>query len=186
MRFEPRSPRLLLRPAEGLGAVAHSRDTHSLSGATKSPVSLRSPALNFLISEFSHPTQEVVCSRRRRHRRSPVAGGDGGVSLPPLHRPLPHSLSVPASLFVCFPSCFLFKASKEPPPPRPPDSLDRTPPTPSLAPKSPRAVRMICKLQTTESPGLVSAAHLGNSISHREGREGGSWAPCSPSSPSPS
>lgn len=169
--------------SRGTGAVAHSRDTHSLSGATKSPVSLRSPALNFLISEFSHPTQEVVCSRRRRHRRSPVAVGDGGVSLPPLHHPLPHSMSVPASLFVCFPSCFLFKASKEPPPPGPPDSLDRTSP-PSLAPKSPRAVRMICKLQTTESPGLVSAAHLGNSISHREGG-GGGRAPCSPSSPFP-
>lgn len=115
----------------------------------------------------------MVCSHR--HRRSPVAVGDGGVSLPPLHHPHPHSLSVPASLFVCFPSCFLFKASKDsrhPPArlPRPPPHLPFPLP---LAPKSPRAVRMICKLQTTESPSLVSAAHLGNSISRREGRGGG-------------
>lgn len=54
---------------------------------------------------------------------------------------------------------FLFKASKDTPCPLPP----------SQHPPSPRAVRMICKLQTTKSPSLVSSAHLGNSISRVEG-----------------
>lgn len=56
---------------------------------------------------------------------------------------------------------FLFKASKDTPPAH---SLRL-----NIPPESPRAVRMICKLQTTESPGLVSSAHLGNSISQRGG-----------------
>lgn len=59
----------------------------------------------------------------------------------------------PSCLFVSL--MFLFKASKDAPYPLPP----------SQHPPSPRAVRMICKLQTTKSPSLVSSAHLGNSIS---------------------
>lgn len=60
------------------------------------------------------------------------------------------------SLVCLFPWCFYLRHQK-------------TPPTRSLPcdvhPPSPRAVRMICKLQTTKSPSLVSSAHLGNSIS---------------------
>lgn len=73
-----------------------------------------------------------------------------GVSLPSLHLHLLYSLPC---LFVSL--MFLFKASKDTPCPLPP----------SQHPPSPKAVRMICKLQTTKSPGLVSSAHLGNSIS---------------------
>lgn len=169
---------------------------HSLSGTTKPPVSWCSPALNFLVSECSHPTQEVVCSRRRRrHRRSPVTvgygGGVGG------WRVFPSCLFIVFILFLTLspsplpclfvsPHVFYLRHQKTPPPPppAPPPCLLLLP----LPPQSPRAVRMICKLQTTESPGLVSAAHLGNSISRREGRggkgRGGGWAPCSPSSSS--
>ena len=63
------------------------------------------------------------------------------------------------SLVCLFPWCFYLRHQKTPPACSLPPSK-RSPP-----PKSPRAVRMICKLQTTKSPGLVSSAHLGNSIS---------------------
>lgn len=98
--------------------------------------------------QFSHHTQEVVSQR-----------------LPPI--PSCHEyMAFPYHLFIIFVfilslSClfvslmFLFKASKDTPCPLPP----------SQHPPSPRAVRMICKLQTTKSPSLVSSAHLGNSIS---------------------
>lgn len=59
------------------------------------------------------------------------------------------------SLVCLFPWCFYLRHQKTPP--------TRSPS--SQHPPSPRAVRMICKLQTTKSPSLVSSAHLGNSIS---------------------
>lgn len=86
--------------------------------------------------------------------------------------------SLSTSLFpICLPCLFvslmfLFKASKDTLPPH--NSL--TPPF-SASPSGLRPVRMICKLQTTESPGLVSSAHLGNSISQRGTS---STAHCSP------
>lgn len=67
------------------------------------------------------------------------------------------TVSVFLPLVCLFPWCFYLRHQKTPP----------LPPAPSLAtsPPGPRAVRMICKLQTTKSPSLVSSAHLGNSIS---------------------
>lgn len=67
-------------------------------------------------------------------------------------------------LFVSW--CFYLRHQKTPPAP------------PSFQhPPSPWAVKMICKLQTSKSPSLVSSAHLGNSI-----RPGGGHA-ASPSCP---
>lgn len=86
--------------------------------AQQSPQSAPSPAVNFLISKFSHPTQEAVSS----HHRSPVAVGN---------RVFPYhlfiililflTLSLSASLSCLFVSLmFLFKASKDSPRPLPP------------------------------------------------------------------
>lgn len=80
---------------------------------------------------------------------------------------IPSVFLSPSCLFVSL--MFLFKASKDAPYPLPP----------SQHPPSPRAVRMICKLQTTKSPSLVSSAHLGNSIS-QGGEAQRSTAPSSP------
>lgn len=63
---------------------------------------------------------------------------------------------IPSFPLVClFPWCFYLRHQKTPPARCLPRDI----------PPSPRAVRMICKLQTTKSPSLVSSAHLGNSIS---------------------
>lgn len=97
--------------------------------------------------QFSHHTQEVVSSATATNSKLPWIHR---VSLPSLHHLCLYSVSC---LFVSL--MFLFKASKDTPCPLPP----------SQHPPSPRAVRMICKLQTTKSPSLVSSAHLGNSIS---------------------
>lgn len=72
------------------------------------------------------------------------------------------SLSPPFFSLVClFPWCFYLRHQTIPPARSLPHVVCPPPPPP----RRPRAVRMICKLQKTKSPSLVSTAHLGNSIS---------------------
>lgn len=106
--------------------------------------------------QFSHHSQEVVFLN---HHHSQVAMGN---VVFPYHLFAIFILIPPFFLPCLFVSLmFLFKASNDTPRPLPPSRRLPTPPPP----RRPRAVRMICKLQKTKSPSLVSTAHLGNSIS---------------------
>lgn len=106
--------------------------------------------------QFSHHSQEVVFLN---HHHSQVAMGN---VVFPYHLFAIFILIPPFFSLVClFPWCFYLRHQTIPPA----RSLPHVVCPPPHPPRRPRAVRMICKLQKTKSPSLVSTAHLGNSIS---------------------